>query len=195
MKEYFPGDTITNFDYGAEYSSQYYNTPSNGKHKPGKLISMKAAKRFCEEVIYLYLYLTKNGYLVHRYNSDSIIIRYDEKKDKIEWKYTDYLFTEKSQFNSDNLRWALHMFQNMLGWRICTYTNYSKFDEGKSHPFWISFNSLLKEKVEHYQKIGENEYKRYLQEGRGWQQNWPLLPSEEVISTIELVYNQCKCFC
>jgi len=189
LKEYFPGESVSMFDYGAEHPFQYYNTSGYGSHKPGKLISLKAAKEFAKEIISVYLQLLKRGYLPHRYNDSGIIMNYSD--DKIQWRYVDYLYCKKEEPNSDNVRWAINCFHSILCWRMCVYTNYSthKLSPKYNHPFWNGLDSIMEEKSSYFSKIGSDEYKKYIEQGKRWEPNWPIVPREDFIKTFEEFYD------
>lgn len=182
LKEYFEGDSIFYFDYGAECPNEYF---SYGKHKEGRLVSIKAAKKFTNELITVFIQLLKKGYIPYRFNDSGIIIRY--KNDNIEWKFVEYLYFKKRNPNSGDISGMIDSFKSMLCWRMCGYTNYSnhKLSPDQHHPFWTGLNSLMEEKYEYFAKIGKDEYQKYQNEGKRWDQNFPILSHEQFIKTFE----------
>ncbi len=152
LKEYFLGDSIMNFDYGAEYPSQYYNNSPYGKHKPGRLITLKAAKQFLTEVITVYIQLLKKGYIPYRYNDTEIIMRYEN--DKIEWKFVEYLYFERRNPKNDNIWNGVVNFMGPLCWRLSTYTNYSihPLSPKQHHPFWSGLKEMVNQETKNYKE-------------------------------------------
>lgn len=185
LKEYFDGDSFLMFDYGAQYPREFCDTPFNGKHREGRLISLKAAKQFSKELVSVYIQLLSNCYFPHRYNDNGIIISYDN--DKIEWRYVDYTHCTKKTPNSAEICFAIDEFKRMLCWLLCNYSNCTTDEKSSySNPFFMGLEKLMEEKRKYFHDIGQKEYNRYMKESLKWDQNWPILEANSCKETFEL---------
>jgi hypothetical protein len=174
LKEYFEGDDVLNFDYNVTFRG----------HGKGKLISMKAAKKFAIELFTVFIQLLKKGYIPYRFNDTGIIIRY--KDDNIEWKFVEYLYFRKEELTSSNIVTFIDNFRSLLCWRVCEYTN------KKNDPFWILLRKLLDVKYNHYTEIGQKEYQKYMKEEKNWNMNFPVVSHKEFIFVFETILETIK---
>ncbi len=174
LKEYFEGESIMWFDYGA----------CVGKHKPGRLLLISTVKKFVHELLTVYLQLLKFGYFPYRFNDDGIIMRL--KGDIIEWKFVQYHYFEKNKsLNTDDLRQVVMNFRGMCCWKLCGYSNYSTHklaDKYERHPFWDGLSSLMDARYEYYDKLQSEAYSKGQCKGHG---DWPPSTITELISDIQ----------
>lgn len=191
LSEYVEGDTVQDFDYGAQLPYQFYDTPSYGRHKPGKLVSLSAAKEFCKELISVYISILKLGYLPYRYNDRGIVIRYDQNAGKIEWKFVDYLYFKETDFpNSYDIRSAIESINFILCYRMCVYTNHSTHEKLSEfhHPYWTKLSKMMTEKIKYFEDLGQQEYESYRKQNLRWDRNFPEISINECINTFTEIY-------
>ncbi|AYV77210.1 MAG: hypothetical protein Barrevirus19_5 [Barrevirus sp.] len=145
-------ESILSFDYEAESPNYYPDTPATGKHLPGKLISIKAAKQFCKELIVTFIRLLETGYLPNNYSYEDIMIHY--QNDIITWKFIEYAFFEKENPTARYIRIILNKFEITLN-HLCRYTNHCVRDDmpDNHHPFWLAVNKFIKNSQEKYNKM------------------------------------------
>lgn len=158
LMEYVPGDSVLHFDYGVRHN----------KHKPGRKLTINAAKTFMIEVFEVFQQLLKANILPRQFDDSNIIMEY--KNNKITWKLVNYSPYEinPKKVDADDCRWQVSNMKSMFTWRVCEYTGHSNPEN--HNPMWSELEKKMVFHYEYFSNIQNQAYNAGKCKGFG---DWP----------------------